>query len=158
MSWRPIQSVVLLATTALALLSCDGQPESPSSVRSADGIPIHYEVYATGEPALVFVHGWSCDRSYWDAQVPFFSERHRVVTVDLAGHGESGLGRDAWSMRAFGQDVAAVVEELGLDEIVLVGHSMGGPVVVEAARILGDRVNVVVGADTFNDVSQKASQ
>ncbi|MDH3457881.1 MAG: alpha/beta hydrolase [Gemmatimonadota bacterium] len=158
MRWRSIHSVVLPVAMALALLSCDRQPESPSSVLSADGIPIRYEVHGSGEPALVFVHGWSCDRSYWDAQVPFFSERHRVVTIDLAGHGESGLGREGWSMQAFGQDVAAVIEELGLEEIVLVGHSMGGPVVVEAARILGDRVKVVVGADTFNDVSERWTQ
>jgi pimeloyl-ACP methyl ester carboxylesterase len=90
--------------------------------------------------------------------VPYFSERHRVVTIDLAGHGESGLGREVWSMRAFGQDVAAVVEELGLEQIVLVGHSMGGPVIVEAALILGDRVKVVVGADTFGDVSARYTE
>jgi pimeloyl-ACP methyl ester carboxylesterase len=102
---------------------------------------------------LVFVHCWSCDRAYWDEQIPYFSERYTTVTIDLAGHGESGLEREAWTMRAFGRDVAAVVEKLGLEQVVLVGHSMGGLVVVEAARLLGDRVTVVVGADTFGDVS-----
>jgi pimeloyl-ACP methyl ester carboxylesterase len=147
----------LLAAT-LCGVACDRQPESPASVVSADGVPIRYEVHGSGEPALVFVHGWSCDRSYWDAQVPYFSERYRVVTIDLAGHGESGLEREVWSMRAFGQDVAAVVEELGLEQVVLVGHSMGGPVVVEAARLLGDRVKLIVGVDTFNDVEARYSE
>ena len=158
MKSRSILRASSLVAFTLLGAACERQPESPSSAPSDDGVTIRYEVHGTGEPALVFVHGWSCDRSYWDAQVPFFSERHRVVTIDLAGHGESGLEREAWSMKAFGQDVAAVVEELGLEEIVLVGHSMGGPVVVEAARILGDRVKVVVGADTFQDVSQRWSQ
>lgn len=143
----------VLVAFALSGLACDRQPESPASVDSADGVPIRYEVHGSGDPALVFVHGWSCDRTYWDAQIPYFSDRYRVVTIDLAGHGESGLEREVWSMRAFGQDVTAVVEELGLDHVVLVGHSMGGPVVVEAARLLGDRVRLVVGADTFKDVS-----
>jgi len=143
---------------ALGLLSCDRKPESPSSVLSADSTPIHYEVHGSGEPALVFVHGWNCDRSYWDAQLSDFSERHRVVTVDLAGHGESGLGREVLSMTAFGQDVAAVVADLALEQVVLIGHSMGGPVVVEAARLLGDRVLVVVGADTFGEVSVSYSE
>jgi pimeloyl-ACP methyl ester carboxylesterase len=147
----------LLAAT-LGGVACDRQPESPASVVSADGVPIRYEVHGSGEPALVFVHGWSCDRSYWDAQVPYFSERYRVVTIDLAGHGESGLERAVWSMRAFGQDVAAVVEELGLEQVVLVGHSMGGPVVVEVARLLGDRVKLIVGVDTFNDVEARYSE
>jgi pimeloyl-ACP methyl ester carboxylesterase len=144
-------------TVALPVLSCDRQPESPSSVVSSDGVSIHYEVHGSGEPALVFVHGWSCDRTYWDQQVPFFSDRYTTVTIDLAGHGQSGLERDVWSMKAFGRDVATVVEELGLQSIVLVGHSMGGPAVVEAARLLENRVKVVVGADTFGDVSGRIS-
>ncbi len=154
----PSSSPLLLALfSILTPLSCGTQPESPSSVLSADGTPISYAVHGSGEPALVFVHGWSCDRTYWDAQVPYFSGAHRVVTIDLAGHGESGIGREVWSMRAFGQDVSAVVEDLGLEEMVLVGHSMGGPVVVEAARLLGDRVKGIVGADTFTDVSVRYS-
>jgi pimeloyl-ACP methyl ester carboxylesterase len=76
-----------------------------------------------------------------------------VVTIDLAGHGESGLARSQWTMGAFGEDVASVVRELDLQGVVLVGHSMGGPVVVEAARRLGERVAGIVGVDTFNDLS-----
>jgi pimeloyl-ACP methyl ester carboxylesterase len=158
MRLRRLSVSLLTSFFATTLPSCDRQPESPSSVLSADGVPIHYEVFGSGETALVFVHGWSCDRTYWDAQVPYFSERYRVVTVDLAGHGESGLEREVWSMKAFGQDVAAVVEKHGLEQVVLVGHSMGGLVAVEAARLLSDRVTVVVGADTFGDVSGRISE
>ncbi len=93
---------------------------------SADGIPLAYEVHGTGRPALVFVHGWSCDRRYWSKQIDYFAQRYQVVVLDLAGHGESGLGRRAWTIPAFGQDVVAVVEKLGLKEAVLIGHSMGG--------------------------------
>lgn len=151
-------------TLALALVSssCGPPPpdtplESPSSVLSADGVPIHYEVHGSGEPVLVFVHGWTCDRTYWRYQIPHFSQGHTVVAIDLAGHGDSGLGRDEWSMEAFGGDVAAVVRGLDLPEVVLIGHSMGGPVVAEAARKLGDRVVGVIGVDTFNDLSRKTS-
>ena len=158
MKLASIPSVSSLVVFSLSALGCERAPESRSSVLSHDGVPIRFEVHGSGEPALVFVHGWSCDRSYWDAQVPYFSERHRVVTIDLAGHGESGLGREDWTMRAFGQDVVAVVDELGLQQVVLVGHSMGGPVVVEAARTLGDRVKLIVGADTFGDVSERWDQ
>ena len=61
--------------------------------RSADGIPVHFEVEAGGAPPLVFVHGWSCDRTYWRHQIDDFAGRHEVVAIDLAGHGESGSGR-----------------------------------------------------------------
>jgi pimeloyl-ACP methyl ester carboxylesterase len=76
-------------------------------VTSADGRPVHYEVHGNGAPPLVFVHGWSCDRTYRNGQVGYFADRHQVVAVDLAGHGESGLGRPAWTMPEFGNDVVA---------------------------------------------------
>jgi pimeloyl-ACP methyl ester carboxylesterase len=114
-----------------------------------DGVPIHFQVQGAGAPALVFVHGWCCNRGYWEEQLGHFARQYQVVAVDLAGHGESGLQRDAWTMPAFGGDVAAVVEKLELDQVVLIGHSMGGPVIVEAARRIPHRVTGLVGVDTW---------
>lgn len=125
-----------------------GAPEN--AVTAPDGVRIRYDDLGTGHPALVFVHGWNCDRSYWSGQLEHFAESHRVVNVDLAGHGDSGLNRTEWTMQAFGEDVSAVVAALDLQNVVLVGHSMGGKVIVEAARQLGDRVVAVVGVDTFH--------
>jgi pimeloyl-ACP methyl ester carboxylesterase len=115
---------------------------------SADGVPIVFETEGSGEPSLVLVHGWSCDRSYWRGQAAL-AHRHRVVTIDLAGHGESGLARATWTMAAFGADVAAVVRRLGLDDVVLVGHSMGGDVILEAALLLEGRIRGLVWVDTY---------
>lgn len=125
------------------------------TVVSADGVPISFRVQGSGTPALVFVHGWCCDKTYWDAQGPFFSKRYKVVTIDLAGHGESGLGREVYTMAAFGEDVVAVVDKLDLDQVVLIGHSMGGPVILEASRRMPERVIGLVAADTFHNVEQK---
>lgn len=129
---------------------------SPRIVDSPTGrVHIQYRVYGAGEPLVVLVHGWSCDSNYWQAQVADLKNRYTVATVDLAGHGGSGANRDDWSMAAFGSDVAAVVEALkDHPKVVLVGHSMGGPVVVEAARRLGTRVVGVIGLDTLKDIGQ----
>jgi pimeloyl-ACP methyl ester carboxylesterase len=81
--------------------------------------------------------------------VDYFAGRHQVVAIDLAGHGESGAGRRSWTMAAFGGDVVAVVEKLELRELVLIGHSMGGDVIVEAALGLSDRVAGLVWVDTY---------
>ena len=117
---------------------------------SSDGISICFEVHGTEGSPLVLVHGWSCDRGYWRGQVEHFARGHRVVTVDLAGHGESGLGRERWTMPAFGDDVAAVVEKLDLDNVVLVGHSMGGDVIVETALRLRGRIAGLVWVDVYS--------
>ena len=127
----------------------------PGTATASDGVPIAYTVAGSGSPALVFIHGWMCNQTYWAAQVDAFAPHHTVVTLDLGGHGRSGMNRPGWPLKAFGGDVAAVVSQLGLDKVVLVGHSMGGPVALEAARLMPDKVIGVVAVDTLHNVDEK---
>jgi pimeloyl-ACP methyl ester carboxylesterase len=124
------------------------------AAKSPDGIPIAFDVVGSGDPCLVFVHGWSCDRSYWVNQVRSFAPRHRVVAIDLAGHGESGTDRESWTMPAFGGDVAAVARQIGAADLVLVGHSMGGDVIVEAALQLAGGIRGLVWIDVYDDLDR----
>lgn len=141
-----------LARTAAALLLL-AAPALAGTATAPDGVALHYTDQGQGAPALVFVHGWSCDATYWDAQVAHFAAKHRVVAIDLAGHGASGQERKAYTMEAFGADVAAVLAHLDLKDTVLVGHSMGGAVIVEAALAAPDRVAGLVGVDNFQNVN-----
>ena len=130
----------------------------PGVVPSADGTPIAYEVHGAGEPTLILVHGWSCDSRYWREQIAHFAARHRVVTVDLAGHGHSGAGRADYTTRSFGEDVKAVAEAVGGDRLILVGHSMGGLIVAEAARLLPGRVLGLIAVDALNDLDYPVTE
>jgi pimeloyl-ACP methyl ester carboxylesterase len=121
-------------------------------VLSFDGVPIAYTVAGEGQGALLFIHGWACDRYYWASQLYDFAETHTVATVDLAGHGDSGSDRADWTLESLARDVQAVVDHLDLHSVILVGHSMGGPVALEAARLMPDRVVGVIGVDTLQDV------
>jgi len=136
----------------MAFGAVEARAEWPHVVVSKDGTPISHEVSGTGEPTLVFVHGWSCDARYWRAQVPYYSKNHRVVVLDLAGHGHSGTSRTRYTMRAFGEDVRAVTEEACEGKVILIGHSMGGSVIAEAARLMPDRVIGLIGIDTLENV------
>lgn len=120
---------------------------------SKDGVRIAFTTRGTGEPALVFVHGGLANRTFWRHQLEDLSPRHRVVTLDLAGHGESGRNRTTWSMAMFAEDVRAVVDQLALRTLVLIGNSLGGPVALEAAALLPGRVVGVIGIDTLQDVT-----
>ena len=113
---------------------------------------MQYRVYGSGEPALLFIHCWSCDSNYWREQVPVFKQKYTVITVDLAGHGGTDGNRSDWSIARFGQDVATAAAAIPNQQIVLVGHSMGGPVAIEAARLLENRVIGIIGVDTFNTI------
>lgn len=129
----------------------------PQLVASKDGTPISYETHGTGEPTLVFVHGWSCDGRYWRAQVPYFAKTNRVVILDLAGHGHSGGSRSQYTMKAFGEDVQAVAAATGSRKVVLIGHSMGGSVIAEAARLMPDKVLGLIGVDTLENIEYPLS-
>jgi len=150
-----MKNVILLLITLSLFTNLTGcKSKGKNIVTSADNVRISYDVQGEGEPVIVFVHGWSCDKSFWKYQVPHFAGNHKVVTIDLGGHGQSGLGRQSWTIESFGKDVAAVVEKLKLKKVILVGHSMGGPVIMETARLLPDEVMALVGADTFHDIEK----
>jgi len=148
--------LVSLACCSVFLILASGtihaQTEWPHVVFSKDGTPISYETFGTGEPALLFVHGWSCDSRYWRAQAPYFSKKHRVIILDLAGHGHSGTARTKYTMASFGEDVQAVAEAAGIRRAILIGHSMGGSVIAEAARLMPNRVIGLIGIDTLDNI------
>jgi len=154
--WRVSGSLVGLMLVFALLVSASGEAfagnDWPKMASSADGTAISYETYGAGTPALVFVHGWSCDARYWWQQTAHFADRHRVVVLDLAGHGHSGSGRTRYTMASFGEDVRAVMDAEGIEDAILVGHSMGGSVIVEAARLLPKRVRGLIGVDTLENI------
>jgi pimeloyl-ACP methyl ester carboxylesterase len=134
-------------------------PQPPDTARvqrktttAPDGVSIVYSAAGAGDTAIVFIHGGLADRSFFDAQFDRLSDDYRVIAIDLAGHGESGTNRTAWGMPQFGADVKAVVDAEHLKRVVLFGNSLGGPVAIEAALLVPDRVAGVVGIDTFQDI------
>lgn len=130
----------------------------PGRAVSFDGVPVVFERTGSGTPAVVLIHGWSCNRSYWQQQTAALAERFTVVSLDLPGHGESGSDREIWSMESYGRDVAAVVQELKLDNVILVGHSMGGPISLVAARLLPEQVLGVAAVDSLHNVEMVFDQ
>jgi len=125
------------------------------SVESADGVNIVYATKGEGEPALVFIHGGLADHTFWSNQMEAFSDRCKVIALDLAGHGESGVNRRTWSLQACGHDVKAVIEAEKVGRAVLIGNSMGGPVAAETALLAPDRVVGIVAVDTFHELNMR---
>lgn len=107
---------------------------------------LSYDAAGTGDPTMLFLHGWCCDRSSFSEQVQHFSAAHRVVAVDLPGHGQSGAPT-AWTIEAFANDVATLARHLDLTELVAVGHSMGGMVALALSRTAPELVSAVVMID-----------
>ena len=103
---------------------------------------------ASGAPPLVFVHGWSCDRSFFAPQAAFFSGTHRCVSIDLRGHGASDRPVGGpYTIEQFADDVAWMIGELAVVQPVVVGHSMGGAVALQLAASFPGVVRAVVLVD-----------
>ncbi|MFH1061517.1 MAG: alpha/beta hydrolase [Candidatus Omnitrophota bacterium] len=148
--------IVLLVSIGL-IIGCSNTEKNTKGLiaYSKDNVPISYSVYGKGEISLVFVHGWSCDSRYWDKQIPEFSRKYQVITLDLAGHGHSGFDRRNYTMDLFGEDVAAVIKKLDAKKVILIGHSMGGAVIAQAAKKLPNIAIGLIGVDTFHNVESK---
>jgi len=108
-----------------------------------DGIRLAYDDRGKGGPALVFAHGWTCDRSLFAPQVEHFARQHRVVSVDLRGHGASDKPKGPYPIDGYADDLARLIGELDPGKIVAIGHSMGGNAVLQLAAAYPDRVAAV---------------
>jgi pimeloyl-ACP methyl ester carboxylesterase len=115
---------------------------------SIDGIAIGLDDEGSGEP-LVLVHGHPFDRSMWRPQIEHFSRSGwRVIAPDLRGYGESTLVPGKTTLATFARDIAALLDHLGVDGMVLGGISMGGQIVMELHRLFPERIRALLLADT----------
>ena len=151
---------VLAAAATIPAVSHEGaQTMTPTierkTCKAPDGVTMVYSAAGAGEPALVFIHGGLANRGFWDGELKAFAGRHRVIAPDLVGHGESGANRTKWGLPEFGADIRAIVDAERVARVILFGNSLGGPVAIEAALLLGDKVLGVVGVDTFQNLDYK---
>lgn len=147
-----------LLVVALLISACGEKeeiiPRSTTVATTFDGNLITYDVHGRGKTALVFIHCWACNRAFWQGQLSYFEEDYKVIALDLPGHGSSGAQRGSWTIEAFGQDVKAVLDDQKVENAILIGHSMGGPVALAAAKYLDGRVKGVACVDSLHNFEQ----
>jgi pimeloyl-ACP methyl ester carboxylesterase len=115
---------------------------------SRNGVDLAYVERGTGDPPMLFLHGMACVKEHMDALVDAFATTHRCVAFDLRGHGSSSVPAGAYATTDFMADIAAFIDELGLDRPVLVGHSFGGSVSLAFAAAHPERVRALVMLDS----------
>ncbi|MGH9364334.1 MAG: alpha/beta fold hydrolase [Thermoanaerobaculia bacterium] len=153
------KAVFLLAAPSLACAAgcAAGRPDAPARTATLESAPLSfavqdgrrvaYKVAGRGEPALVFVHGWACDMTSFRFQVPVFAKTHRVIAIDLPGHGASDKPEIVYSMDLFARAIDAVLKDAGVARAVLVGHSLGTPVVRQFYRLMPGKTVALVAVD-----------
>jgi pimeloyl-ACP methyl ester carboxylesterase len=144
-----------LALAALALSSnlsrgdgpADVLDKAPSKFARSGDLKVHYKSLGEGKTAVVFVHGWCCDHSVWRDQAAALNGKVRMLFVDLPGYGKSDKPRIDYTMDVFARGIDAVLRDAGVEQAVLVGHSMGTPVVRQFYRLHPARTMALVFVD-----------
>jgi pimeloyl-ACP methyl ester carboxylesterase len=142
---------ILLTGTLLTMMNVYSQDMPPSATIVNKGVTLSYDRKGAGDTAMIFVHGWCINKSYWIAQTAHFSNRFITVAPDLHGHGASGRNRNDWTIATYASDVVALIEQLKFEKVILVGHSMGGNIILEVADRIPDKVVGFIGVDNLLD-------
>ncbi|MBX7151611.1 alpha/beta hydrolase [bacterium] len=128
------------------LLAISCQPEHKINT------PLNYVLTGDGTRTLVFLHGWGINQTYWESQVAAFKDRYRILTLDLAGHGQSKVVRTEWTMQNYANDVVDLINQLKLDSVVLIGHSMSGDVNLLVNEKIPSKVIGFIGIDNLQEL------
>ncbi len=136
---------------SLLVCSCKQSSTPTTSKLARNGVALSYQSCGAGDTTLLFVHGWCINKTYWEEQVKYFCPRYRVVTVDLPGFGESGKNRNNWSFEEYTADIKYLIDTLELKNVVLIGHSMSGDLVLKAGNEYPHSLIGLVGIDNLHE-------
>ncbi|MGI8481016.1 MAG: alpha/beta fold hydrolase [Chthoniobacterales bacterium] len=131
--------------TAWRLIAAETDPHSHFA--QLDALKVHYTMRGTGADALVFVHGWNCDATFWNQQVSGLADKMCVIAIDLPGHGESDKPEINYTMDLHARAVDAVLRDAKIDRATLVGHSNGTPVIRQFYRLFPEKTRSLVIVD-----------
>ena len=150
--------LLMIAFILSALPACREAKKTPVQVRSGVN-EIAYTKQGNADTTLLFIHGWCINRTYWDRQLAFFSPRYTVVSLDLPGFGESGksLGSD-WRFSQYTADVDTLIQQLKLKNIVIIGHSMSGDLVLDYTRKHPEKIVGLIGIDNLHQPASRLNE
>jgi len=141
-------TVILILS--VAFISCNQQSKKREAIKVNS--PLNYLLTDKGDTTLVFIHGWCINQTYWNSQVNYFRDRYRILTLDLAGHGQSKLERTNWSVEAYADDVVQLLTELKLEKVILIAHSMSGNIALHVYDKMPDKIVGFVGVDNLQEL------
>ena len=148
------KKVILLIVIA-SLLSNAGKPQTLERMATKQitirdkKVEINYFQQGQGDTTLLFLHGWCIEGTYWKNQVDYFSETYRVFAIDLPGFGKSKAERANWTIEEYAKDVTAFIEAMNLENVVIIGHSMAGEIMLQTALTNNPKITGIVGVDNF---------
>ena len=149
----------IVLTTIIVLASCNNSPVlQKNAVIKVNNIDIVYDECGKADTTLLFVHGWCINKEYWNDQSAFFCDRYKVVTLDLPGFGQSSKNRTDWNFEQYADDINEFIKAKELKNVILIGHSMSGDILLLMDTKYPGSVIGIVGIDNLKRPGVKFSE
>ena len=143
----------------IILISCNSAVYRKENVTAKiSNTTIAYNQYGNGDTTLLFVHGWCINKEYWNDQSRYFSDKYKVVTLDLPGFGRSDKSRSEWTFEKYTDDINEFIKVEKLKNVILIGHSMSGDILLLMDTKYPESVIGIVGVDNLKKSGVKLSQ
>jgi pimeloyl-ACP methyl ester carboxylesterase len=149
---------VILFIAVASLLGSVSMAQTPKGMAAKQitirdqQVEINYFQQGQGDTTLLFLHGWCIDGTYWENQLESFSKTHKVIAIDLPGFGKSKAQRANWTVEEYAKDVTAFMDAMNLKNVVLIGHSMAGEIMLQMALSNNPKIVGIVGIDNFKSI------
>ncbi len=139
--------ILIIAITVHSCSEPSANKKDTSQINNQ--LAIEYDQCGTGDTTLLFVHGWCINKDYWDNQSGYFCDRYKVVTLDLPGFGKSGKNRTDWNFEQYADDINEFIKKQELKNVILIGHSMSGDILLLTDTKYPQSVIGIVGIDNL---------
>ena len=148
-----IKTILFTAIATMTITCGNAQTKSEMTAKKIkirnSQVEINYYQQGTGDTTLLFLHGWCIDGTYWQNQLNHFSKQYNALAIDLAGFGKSTANRRNWTIEEYAEDVNSFIDSLHLRNVVLIGHSMSGSIMLQTAMLKNPNIIGLVGVDNF---------
>lgn len=157
---RPVMysalSKYLFAWVIIVFVFCKTniEPIKEKFISASDNLKISYDDIGHGDTTLFFIHGWCINKEYWQNQLDYFKNRYRCIAIDLPGFGASDKARQDWNFDQYSSDIVRCIESLKLKNVILIGHSMSGDIILKVASLKTPNVIGIVGIDNLHSPGQ----
>jgi len=143
----------------IVLVSCNSAVDRKENVTAnVNNTTIAYNQYGKGDTTLLFVHGWCINKEYWNDQSKYFSDKYKVVTLDLPGFGRSEKNRTEWTFEKYADDLNEFIKIEKLKNVILIGHSMSGNILLLMDTKYPGSVIGIVGIDNLKKPGVRLSE
>ena len=150
---------LFILLVAIGVFSCNDHEnqEEETSIKIND-VAIEYDQCGKKDTTLLFVHGWCINKEYWNNQTKHFCNEYTVMTLDLPGFGKSGKNRVNWSFEQYADDINEFIKEKGVKNVILIGHSMSGDILLLMDTKHPGSVIGIVGIDNLKSPGGKNTE